>query len=111
MTTSLNPRPRDLEFQNKLKALCDEFGISHHVFVGEFKESEVQHKDRAVTSFSGHIEKTLRLVDALNDIVPEIIIRGLAQEIGPIIKRTCEDCPDREECNNPLKDGRRECNA
>lgn len=113
-TKTLRPRESDVIFQQKLTALCKEHGIPHHVFVGEFAASDKQEADRAVTSFSGNIEKTLRLVDALNDIVPEIIVNNLIGEIGKAAKIACADCPDKDTCDSFAKDVSekgRQCNA
>ncbi|HQN27672.1 MAG TPA: hypothetical protein PLT43_03900 [Mesotoga sp.] len=108
-TKTLKPRPQDADFQTRLKSLCLEYGISFHVFAGEYEKTSVQKEGRAVVSLAGSVEKILRIVYALNDLMPGVIVNGVVREISKI---TCKDCPDRDTCptKDLLTEGRR-CNA
>ena len=70
-TKTLKPRPQDADFQTRLKSLCLEYGISFHVFAGEYEKTSVQKEGRAVVSLAGSVENILRLVDALNYLMLE----------------------------------------
>jgi hypothetical protein len=109
-TIIMKPREHDKQFQADLKAVTTKWGINNYVFVGQYIESDVQTKDRAVTSIIGDFLATLRLVDALNNLIPELMVRQFLKEAPSIKAVACKDCPDKDTCEDRVI-GKEKCNA